>query len=165
MITNVPEAHDILNAMTAKELREIARSIHGASNDVKIPGYSKMVKAELVRMLSFSDAWYFVGLHIDQVERDTEERDERAASDPENGNAQVHISRYTDGSARADAFITLNGFEYDAQIVRDGRSWVLYDNCGPKPLTIRAGSLNKIAKRWAKRLGAWADRIEITRAV
>lgn len=59
-----PEAEATLTGLKVPELREIARSIHNAANDVKIPGYSKMRKAELVRMLSFADAWYFAQLRV-----------------------------------------------------------------------------------------------------
>lgn len=64
------EAQNILSAMTVKELRDIARKVHNAVNGVKISGYSKMVKAELVRQLSFTDVWYFAETCLIPVELD-----------------------------------------------------------------------------------------------
>lgn len=74
---------------------------------------------------------------------------------------RVDITRYDQGKADArmnDRY----GFEYWAQVVRQGRRWLLIDSRnGREDFTVRAGSLTKLAKRWAKKLGVYAERIDV----
>jgi hypothetical protein len=71
----VPGAADQLSALTVKELREMARSIHSAQNDVTIRGYSSMKKADLVARLSLSDAWDFAELRVSALSWEDEQRE------------------------------------------------------------------------------------------
>lgn len=177
---NLPEAQAILSGMTVKELREIARDIHKASNDVKIPGYTKMVKAELVRMLSFEDAWTFAEMRINRMNDEADEREmneiraeiaaepvgveavadmiaERTANYPTGPN-EVAILRDTPGRAIVTAAFA--GTTVGGSIVRKGKRLVLRAG----DVTVTGTTFEKVAKLFAQRLGFRADVIDVARA-
>jgi hypothetical protein len=164
-----------LSDMTVSQLRKLAAQFG-------IPGRSTMKKAELVEALSDPEIADFVALsvtvdaipadvHMSDHNPDTEGRPAalditaRTTRRRENGNVQIRITKAPHGTARADAVMVMHDFEYEAELVREGRTWTLYDQQGPKRIVIRGGSLEKVAKRWARRLNAWADRIAIFQGV
>ncbi len=48
-----------------------------------------------------------------------------------------------------------------AWLVREGRRWKLVDDYGDEEITVRAGTIAKAVKAWAKRLGLMLDDIVI----
>lgn len=173
---NLPEAQAILSGMTVKELREIARDIHKAANDVTIPGYTKMVKAELVRMLSFEDAWMFAEMRINLMNDDADEREmneiraeiaeeaayieegieiDEAAAEYETLPDQVAIMKYAANDGIATA--AFDGTTIGGHVTRERGRWVLRDQTH----TIRAKTLGKVGKLWAKKLGFHATTVDV----
>lgn len=148
--------------ITVKNARQIAA-------ELEIPGRSKMNKAELVDAINATgteleyDAEtreFSVKAPASEVVEFSAPKDEPVELD---NRVRIDITRYDQGKADArmnDRY----GFEYWAQVVRQGRRWVLIDSRnGEKNFTIRAGSLAKLAKRWAAKLDNWADDIRVVR--
>lgn len=194
---NLTEAQNILSTMTVKELRDTAREIHKAANDVTIPGYSKMVKAELIRQLSFEDAWYFAEMLLSlnetadiladddtmeaiaeaEAETEADESAETGAgkSDAVGDAVSAMLDQDAPNRIRFDAdestvdalvtrdapglgFVNLGTDENNVAAVRRIRNrYELLTNSGD---VIRAGSIAKAVKRWAKRVGVTVARIE-----
>lgn len=155
-----------LNNMTVTELRKLAARHN-------VTGRSTMKKAELIAALSAPEIADLVELTVtvdqmdDTVTSEVTEVVEFSAAKDEpvelDNRVRIDITRYDQG--KADARMNdRQGFEYWAQVVRQGRRWVLIDSCnGEKNFTIRAGSLGKLAKRWAAKLDNWADDIRVVR--
>jgi hypothetical protein len=203
----VPGAADQLSALTVKELREMARSIHSAQNDVTIRGYSSMKKADLVARLSLSDAWDFAELRVSALSWEDEQREmneiraeiaaEAAAAADELAAAETAAEDAVDARIRAEyeaasideaidrdveagtysrtnevailrdapgrAIVTaaFDGRTVGGSIVRRGNRYMLVAGT----IKIKANSLEKVAKRFAQRLGFHADVIDIDRTV
>jgi hypothetical protein len=177
-----------LNDMTAPELRKLAAKFD-------ITGRSTMKKAELVKALSVPELANLLELHFGIIEAETEEREMNAireeiaaeasyieegierdeAADAEAGEllddalgeyvaptgsrGQVAITKYSTHEAIATAAFDVDSI--GGRVTRERGRWVLRD----RNHTIRAKTLGKVAKLWAKKLGFHADAIDIDRTV
>lgn len=159
---------DTLNNMTVVELRKLAAQFH-------IAGRSKMTKAQLVRELNDPDIADVVELSIsvaetDEITADTETMNAIADAEagdlldaalgeyvePVSAHGEVAIMKYSANDAVATA-----AFDADSvggHVTRERGRWVLRDNIGGP---VRAKTLNKVAKLWAKRLGFHATAIDV----
>jgi hypothetical protein len=161
-----------LNDMTVSELRKIAAQFD-------ISGRSTMKKAELIAALSadeFAGALAIMG-GIAELEAEEREMSEiRAEIAAEASHIEEGIERdaaartYTsvnevavlrDAPGRAIVTAAFDGRIVGGSIVRIGNRYLLTAGF----ITIKANSLNKVAKLFAKRLGFHADVIDIDRVV
>lgn len=69
------------------------------------------------------------------------------------------------GSRAAQADLSANDFGISRSVpaVKNGRTWELVDHKDGVLFVVKARTLTKLAKRWAKKLGVWADDIRVTK--
>lgn len=166
-----------LNEMTVPELRKIAAQF-------KVTGRSTMKKAELINALSAPEVADLVELSISldetaaiEADADTMEAIAEAEAEFEENTPEEEAAykawfdaKVAEQQAAAppiarvvrDApgagFVKLRA--HRAIIVREGRRWVLQTATG-ETMTIRARSIGKAVKAWAKRLDIMLDDIII----
>lgn len=163
-----------LNEMTVSELRKIAAQF-------KVTGRSTMKKAELIDALSAPEVADLVELStsLDEtaaIEADADTMDAiteaEAESDqrPAGHDDSLYIApgrALVDRTEPGKAIAMISGatfYEADAPaawLVREGRRWKLVDDYGDEEITVRAGTIAKAVKAWAKRLGLMLDDIVI----
>lgn len=161
-----------LNLMTVSELRKLAAQFG-------IAGRSTMKKAELIAALSadeFAGSLEIMGgvAELEAEEREMNEiRAEIAAESadaeagdlldevlgeyvaPTGSQGRIAITKYS-----ANEAIATTAFEVDSiggRVTRERGRWVLRDG----KHTIRAKTLGKVAKQWAKKLGIYATSIDV----
>lgn len=131
-----------LDRLTVTDLRAIAA-------DLSIAGRSKMKRAELVAAITEAEAVN--------------------AAAAEHENEQFHsvneVAILVDAPGRAVATAAFNGTTVGGDITRVRGRWVLSYRSGTGRSTlrstIRAKTLSKVAKQWAKALGFHATAIDI----
>lgn len=173
-----------LNDMTVTELRKLAARHN-------VTGRSTMKKAELIAALSAPEIADLVELSVtvDQMEETPapasdhnpdmagqvaavdlsalpvlmDTKPQRVYSVPVDG---VRIEMERTGSRRgwADLFTNDAGLQRTIRIVKHGRTWELVDHKDGILIVVKARTFGKLAKRWAKKLGVWADEIRIVSA-
>lgn len=114
-----PEAEAILSNLKVVELRAIAKAVHNAANDVKISGYSKMPKAELIRQLSFADAWYFAEMRINRMNEVIEEREMNEIR------AEIAVEQSNVEAVTADRIVPAGMFDPELTYYADGTHVVM----------------------------------------
>lgn len=129
--------------LTVTELKALAK-------EWNLGSVSKLKKAELVDLLK-----------NEEVERELDAKiangtSEQIADTEDDQPTKVAVARTQPGKATATA--TYNGNELTAVIRKVGTRWELRDG----NIHFRSGSLEKLSKKWARRLGFWADTIEVT---
>jgi hypothetical protein len=161
-----------LNDMTVSELRKLAAQFG-------IAGRSTMKKAELVKALSAPELANLLELHFGIIEAENEERemnairaeiaaesaalDEAIDRDVEAGTYSYtnEVAILRDAPGRAIVTAAFDGRTVGGSIVRIGRRYLLTAGT----ITIKANSLEKLAKLFAKRLGFRADVIDVDRVI
>jgi hypothetical protein len=143
-----------LNEMTVPELRKIAAQF-------KITGRSTMKKAELIDALNAPEIASLVELSLSisetaEIEADADTMEAIAETEAEDTSVKAIVTRDAPGTAYVNLDTTKANV---AVIVRKGRRWELQTATG-ETMTIRAGSIAKVVKAWAKRLGIMLDNIE-----
>lgn len=159
-----------LNTMTVAELRKVAARFH-------ITGRSSMKKAELVRELSDPDIADVVELSVslDETEEITADAETMSAiadaeaeyiedglkADADAGTYSFvnEVAFLVDAPGRAIATAAFAGTTVGATLIRERGRWTLSGNGRP----VRARTLNKVAKLWAKQLGFHVDLIDVAR--
>lgn len=174
-----------LSNMTAAELRKLAAQ-H------KIAGRSTMKKAELIDALSAPEIANLVELTVTVNEMDetpapapasdhNPDTDGRASavdlsalpilvdtkpqhvySVPVQG-VRVEMERNAPGRALAEISTNEAGISRSVTVVKHGRVWKLVDHKGGILFVVKARTLQKLAKTWARKLGLWADDIRVIR--
>jgi hypothetical protein len=161
----------ILNGKTVAELRSLAAQCD-------ITGRSTMKKAELVEALHAADVELL--LAIDEITPKQEARfaeqynaakakadatyiEEGLEQDAEAGTYSFtnEVAILRDAPGRAIVTAAFDGRTVGGSIVRIGRRYMLTAG----RITIKANSLEKVAKLFAKRLGFRADVIDIDRTI
>jgi hypothetical protein len=161
----------ILNGKTVAELRSLAAQCD-------ITGRSTMKKAELVEALHAADVELL--LAIDEITPEQEARfaeqynaakaqadaayiEEGLEQDVEAGTYSFtnEVAILRDAPGRAIVTAAFDGRTVGGSIVRIGRRYMLTAG----RITIKANSLEKVAKLFAKRLGFRADVIDIDRTI
>jgi hypothetical protein len=161
-----------LNDMTAPELRKLAAKFN-------VTGRSTMKKAELVKALSAPELSNLLELHFGIIEAETEEREMneiRAEIAAEAATIDAAIDRdveagtysrtnevaiLRDAPGRAIVTAAFDGRTVGGSIVRRRNRYMLVAGT----IKIKANSLEKVAKRFAQRLGFHADVIDIDQTV
>lgn len=170
-----------LNAMTVSELRQLAAQ-H------KIAGRSTMKKADLIDALSAPEIADLVELSVtvDQMEETpasdhtpdtegqpaavdlstlpvlTDTKPRRVYSVPREG-VRLDVDHYDSRAATIDVYTNAAGLDRILYASKKGRVWEIATEDNGVRTVVRALSLNKLVKRWAKKAGIWAD-ITITRS-
>lgn len=138
-----------LDRLNVTDLRALAA-------ELKIAGRSKMKRAELVAAITEAEA--------SKADAEAGELLDAALGENEHRSVNVHVNRYTEGRAT----VTMQGHAFgdmSREAYRIGRRWELVDQeHGVVFLTVRARSLEKVVKRWAKMLNTRADRIDVARS-
>lgn len=154
--------------MTVSELRKLAAELN-------VPGRSNMKKAELIAALSADEFASIIELKAGIAEAEAEEREmneiraEIAAEaayieagieiDEADASAsvdEVAIMKFSANGAVATAAVA--GTTVGATVTRERGRWVLRYATGAP---VRAKTLGKVAKQWAKRLGLVGAKIDI----
>lgn len=140
-----------LDRLTVVDLRAIAA-------DLKIAGRSKMKRAEL---LSAIDAAEIAARSVELFEQAAHieegiEQDEADAAEYATVSDQVAITKYSANEAFGTA--VFEGRSIGGHATRERGRWVLRVEMGR---TIRAKTLDKVARQWAKSLGFYATTIAI----
>lgn len=139
--------------MTRDELRKLAA-------EAQIPGRSKMNKAELAEALEYTG----IGEPTSESETAAIFADPKTMSAIAEAEAEAEIkgiNAMVTRDAPGTAYVNLDTTKTNvAVIVREGRRWVLQTSTG-ETMTIRARSIGKAVKAWAKRLGLMLDDIVI----
>lgn len=141
-----------LDRLTVTDLRAIAA-------ELKIAGRSKMKRAELVAAITRAEAG---------VNRDADEQDDAEARElldaalgeyvePTGSQGRIAITKYSAHEAIATAAFDVDSI--GGRVTRERGRWVLRDG----KHTIRAKTLGKAGKLWAKTLGIYATTIEVDR--
>jgi hypothetical protein len=159
-----------LNEMTVTELRKLAA-------ECNVVGRSTMKKAELIDAIRAFEAAAADELSaaetVSEDAVDARTRAEYAAADAEAGElldavlgeyveptgGEIAILR--DAPGRAIVTAAFDGRTVGGSIVRQGNRYMLVAGT----IKLKANSLNKLAKLFAKRLGFYADVIDIDRTV
>lgn len=168
-----------LNDMTVPQLREIAA-------DLEIFGRSKMKRADLIAAIEYAEAPsadnipggvddHAAAVARMRANREAEEEERAAARRARNRTnyapatevatqadaaehvhgEQVVLSKYSANDAIATAAFA--GTTVGGHVTRERGRWVLRDQTH----TIRAKTLSKVAKQWAKALGFHATAIDL----
>lgn len=168
-----------LTDMTVPQLREIAA-------ELDISGRSKMRKADLVAVITRAqmDAkWEANQAQAESTASDHNPTDGQVAAVdlsalplmvdfkpqrfytvPANlETARIDVEHDKSGRAFFD-MMTRTGFDRHVTAVRQGRFWVIEDRWNAeKDFRIRATTLGKLAKRWARKLDTWANDVRIVK--
>lgn len=171
-----------LNNMTVTELRKLAARHN-------VTGRSTMKKVELIAALSAPEIADLVELTVtvDQMEEtpapasdhnpDTagqvaavdlsvlpvlmDTKPQRVYSVPREG-VRLDVDHYASRAATIDVYTNEAGLDRILYASKKGRVWEMTIAKEGAPTVVRALSLNKLVKRWAKKTGIWAQ-ITITR--
>lgn len=149
------EIQQELNAMTVKELRKMAKDVH-TIEAADMSGYSRMVKADLIDRLTSDQAMAAVELKLFAASLGSSTPAPEPTPEPQPFPDEVVIQRDSPGSALITA--TFGGSVVAGLMNREGDRWAI----GYGLESFRAGSLQKAAKKFAKRLGFHAENISIT---
>lgn len=143
-----------LDRLTVIDLRAIAA-------DLKIAGRSKMKRAELVAVITRAEADAKRGV-IDDAADEAAYIEEGLQADAEAGTYSFvnEVAILRDAPGRAIVTAAFDGRTVGGSIVRKGKRLVLKAG----NITITATSFEKIAKRFALRLGFRADAIDVQQA-
>lgn len=163
-----------LTAMTVSELRQLAAQ-H------KIAGRSTMKKADLIDALSaivdqtdetpapVSAAYHnpdtegrAAALDLSALPVLTDTKPQRVDSVPTEG-LRLDVDHYESRAATIDVYTNEAGLDRILHATKKGRVWEIATEKEGVRTAVRALSLNKLVKRWAKKTGIWAD-ITITRS-
>jgi len=176
-----------LNDMTAAELRKLAAQY-------KIAGRSTMKKADLITALSATEIADLVELSVAVNQMDETPAPAPASDhNPNDGQvAAVDLSalpiladikpqrvysvpaprKYRDvtfertepGRVLAEMYTNESGITRSVPVVKNGKVWELVDHVDGVLTVVKARSFGKLAKRWAKKVGVWADDIRVINA-
>lgn len=133
------------HSMTRDQLRKLAA-------EAEIPGRSKMNKAELAEALEYT------GIGESETDQRPAGHDDPLYIAP--GHALVDRTKPGEATALISEATLHEADAPAARLVRDGRRWKLVDDYGDETITVRAGTIAKAVKAWAKRLGIMLDGIE-----
>lgn len=76
---------------------------------------------------------------------------------------RVEMEQTDSRAAQADLSANDSGISRSVPAVKNGRTWELVDHKDGVLFVVKARTLTKLAKRWAKKLGVWADDIRVTK--
>lgn len=149
-----------LNDMNVTDLRKLAA-------EYNVSGRSKMNKAALIDAIeaAWAQADSEAGELLDAVlgpETDTQEGMAAYVAE-ELRNVRVEFEMTTARSALANMSTTLEGVMRSSMAVRKGRIWELTDHLGGVLIVVKARTLDKLAKRWARKMERWAIDVRTVR--
>lgn len=82
---------------------------------------------------------------------------------PERKDRTVTFERTEPGRALAEMYTNEAGITRSVPAVKNGKVWELVDHRNGVMFVVKARSFGKLAKRWAKKVGVWADDIRVIR--
>jgi len=77
----------------------------------------------------------------------------------------VTFERTEPGHALAEMYTNESGITRSTRAVKNGKVWELVDHRNGVLIVVKARTFNKLAKRWAKKVGVWADDIQVISAI
>lgn len=174
-----------INDMTVTELRKLAAQHN-------ITGRSTMKKAELIAALTAPEIVDLVELSV-TVDAMEETPAPASDHNPNDGQVaavdlpalpilvdfkpqrvysvpaprkyrDVTFERTEPGRVLAEMYTNEAGITRSVPVVKNGKTWELVDHVDGVLTVVKARSFGKLAKRWAKKVGVWADDIRVINA-